>query len=213
MGKGLALVFSLFLQIIILSSEAICCKLHTADEETEAKESGDMFIWYLIDSPSRPLRSLASREPYDFLLFHLMPPAFHKSLTVYLTAPIRWPFPFFSGSEPSAQIAPTSPHHICHPPASRLFLFCFVPYFAPSESSACHCLPPLSPSIITFELRSGTFLDFTGLVLSWVSIVSILGIFSWVWCQSLSGVSHLFALHFLTSQKRQPVPRPWDLYI
>lgn len=73
MGKGLALVFSLFLQMIVLSSEAICCKLQTTDEETEAKESGGMFIWYLIDSPSRPLRSLASRGPYDFLLFHLVP--------------------------------------------------------------------------------------------------------------------------------------------
>lgn len=72
MGKSLALVFSLFLQIIILSSEAVCCKLHTTDEEIEAKGSGDMFIWYLIDSPSRPLRSLASRGSYDFLLFHLM---------------------------------------------------------------------------------------------------------------------------------------------
>lgn len=112
-----------------------------------------------------------------FFSFISWPSAFHKSLTVYLTVPIRWPFPFFLGSEPATHIAPISPHHICHPPASRLFLLCFVPYFAPSESSACHCLPPLSLSIITFELRSGTFLDVANLVLPRVSIVSILGSF------------------------------------
>jgi hypothetical protein len=64
------LMLMLFLQIIILSSEATWNKLQTNAEETEVKEVRGLYGAYL----SRPPASLAARGPHDSLLSHLMFP-------------------------------------------------------------------------------------------------------------------------------------------
>lgn len=136
--KGACFVFwlvMLFLQIIILSSEAIWYKLQTTDEEAAIKEGG-MFTWRTI-SPGL----LSPWLPEVHMTFSFFISCPHELGGVF-SSHITWPLPFLL-CPLTGHLYPTLPRSVISQPVP--FLLC-PPSCPPSECSACHHLPWVAPT-------------------------------------------------------------------